>query len=222
MGISAEIAIKIISAIIVGSLIVLLNAINQQSATTALVTTKRALTSVQLTLTRNYNFKTTFTMSTIKILQLNTECLRTSKSALLHYENIFQPDIICLQETWTKEKVISFKDWSCRNRTIYNNKQSGYGVATFVHPKLKNVFREDLYNDDIEAIWNEFEFNNETITLGNFYIPPKDYDQLVHVDNQLLKVSNPNAIILGDFNSQCCSQALSTSRSAARGTQSLD
>ena len=75
-------------------------------------------------------------------------------------------------------------------------------MATFVHPKLKNVFREDLYNDDIEAIWNEFEFNNETITLGNFYIPPKDYDHLLQVDNQLLKVSNPNAIILGDFNSR--------------------
>ena len=131
-----------------------------------------------------------------------TECLRTSTSALLHYENIFQPDIICLQETWTREKVISFKDWSLRNRTIYENKKSGYGVATFVHPKLKNVFREDLYNDDIEAIWNEFEFNNETITLGNYYIPPKDYDHLLQVDNQLLKVSNPNAIILGDFNSR--------------------
>ena len=69
-------------------------------------------------------------------------------------------------------------------------------MATFVHPKLEKVFREDLYNDDIEAIWDEFEFNNETITLGNFYIPPKDYDQL------LLKVRNSNAIILGDFNSR--------------------
>ena len=98
--------------------------------------------------------------------------------------------------------MISFKDWFCRNTTIYNNNKSGYGVATFIHPKLKKVFREDLYNDDIEAIWDEFEFNNETITLGNFYIPPKDYDQLLHVDNQLLKVSNPNAIILGDFNSR--------------------
>ena len=73
-------------------------------------------------------------------------------------------------------------------------------MATFVRPILKNIFREDLNNDDNEVIWNEFAFNDETITLGNFYIPPKDYDHLLQVDNQLLKVNNPIAIILGDFN----------------------
>ena len=74
----------------------------------------------------------------------------------------------------------------CRNRSIYTNKSSGFGVATLVHPELKNVFREDLHHPEIEAIWNEFEFNDETITLGNFYIPPRDYQQLDLIDNQLL------------------------------------
>ena len=202
MGISANFAQIVLSALIVVILTVHQTAQSHPSATTAQEIIQQIPTYAQHTLLKDQKSKSTLKMSTIRILQLNTQCLSTSKAALIHYQEVLNPDIICLQETWTTEKKIPFKDWTGRNRTIYTHKSSGYGVATLVHPRLKNVFREDLYHPEIEAIWNEFEFNDSTITLGNFYIPPKDLQQLQLVDNQLLKVSNPNAIVLGDFNSR--------------------
>ena len=43
--------------------------------------------------------------------------------------------------------------------TIFKNKTLGYGVGTILPNTIKNFFRHDLINQDLEMVWTELEKN---------------------------------------------------------------
>ena len=90
-------------------------------------------------------------MTSIKILQLNTQSFNTSKQYLPFLQETHNADVICLQETWLTDENITYKDWKTRNRTITPSKQAGYGVATPSHPSIKTIQRKDLDNPNLEC-----------------------------------------------------------------------
>ena len=56
--------------------------------------------------------------------------------------------------------------------TIFKNKTLGYGVGIFVPNVTKNVFRQDLINQDLEMVCTVLEINAKGVLIGNIYIPP--------------------------------------------------
>ena len=56
--------------------------------------------------------------------------------------------------------------------TIFKNKTLGYGVGIFVPNATKNVFRQDLINQDLEMVCTVLEINAKGVLIGNIYIPP--------------------------------------------------
>ena len=46
---------------------------------------------------------------------------------------------------------------------IFKNKTLEYGVGTFLPNTAKNVFRQDLINQDLEMLWTELEINGKRV-----------------------------------------------------------
>ena len=88
----------------------------------------------------------------MKLLQLNINSLNTSIEELWDHQ---KENVIFLQETnYTAEKTFGkFKHWKTKMHTIYRNKNSGFGVATLIPTSVKNVFRDDLTNGNLESVW---------------------------------------------------------------------
>ena len=91
----------------------------------------------------------------MKFLQLNINSLNTSTEELWDYQKENNYEGIFLQETnYTAEKTLGkFKHWKTKMHTIYRNKNSGFGVATLIPTSVKNVFRDDLTNGNLESVW---------------------------------------------------------------------
>ena len=53
----------------------------------------------------------------------------------------------------------NFKNWKVNMHTIFKNKTLGYGVGTILPNTIKNFFRHDLINQDLEMVWTELEIN---------------------------------------------------------------
>ena len=123
----------------------------------------------------------------MKFLQLNINSLNTSTEELWDYqkENNYE-GIFCPETNYTAGKMLGkFKHWKTKMHTIYRNKNSGFGVATLIPTSVKNVFRDDLTNDNLESVWSEMKIEGKVVLIGNIYIAPGNENQLHHLDNEL-------------------------------------
>ena len=68
---------------------------------------------------------------------------------------------------------------------IYRNKNSGFGVATFIPTSVKNIFRDDLTNDNLESVWSKVKIERKAVLIGNIYIASENENQLHRLDNEL-------------------------------------
>ena len=64
---------------------------------------------------------------------------------------------------------------------------------------IKNVFRDDLLNNKLEAIWNLITNNRQTL-MGNIHIRANNNKMLQKLDSELEHHTETPLIILGDFN----------------------
>ena len=101
----------------------------------------------------------------MKLLQLNTTSLNTSKKALFVYQDLNNYNAIFLQETDHKEDKVSFRNFKTRVHTIHKNKTQGYGVGTFIREDTKNIFRDDMITNKLECIWNELYINKKPVLI---------------------------------------------------------
>ena len=95
--------------------------------------------------------------------------LATSIKQLNVYQDQSNYDIIALQEINSKKIPISFKNWKTKSYTTILDIKLGYGVVTVIKSNTKNVFRDDLLNNKLEAVWNLLANNRQTL-MGNIYI----------------------------------------------------
>ena len=72
-----------------------------------------------------------------------------------HYDTIF------LQETNYNNSISlgNFKNGKVNTHKIFKNKTLGYGVGTFLPNTTRNVFTQDLINQDLEIVWTALEIN---------------------------------------------------------------
>ena len=113
-------------------------------------------------------------------------------------------DGIFLQETNHNNSTTleNFKSCKVNMHAIFQNKTLGYGVETFLPNTTKNVFRQDLINQDLEMVCADLETNAKRVLIGNIYIPPNKIEQ-IHVLDRFLEDQRDKAIIiLGDFNAR--------------------
>ena len=106
----------------------------------------------------------------MKFLQLNINSLNTSTEELWdyqkenNYEGIFRPET-----NYTAGKMLGkFKHWKTKMHTIYRNKNSGFGVATLIPTSVKNVFRDDLTNENLESVWSEMKIEGKVVLIGTY------------------------------------------------------
>ena len=139
----------------------------------------------------------------MKFLQLNINSLNTSTEELWdyqkenNYEGIFRPET-----NYTAGKMLGkFKHWKTKMHTIYRNKNSGFGVATLIPTSVKNVFRDDLTNDNLESVWSEMKIEGKVVLIRNIYIAPGNENQLHRLDNELKQHKDKSILLVGDFNS---------------------
>ena len=76
----------------------------------------------------------------------------------------------------------------------------GFGVGSLIPNDIKNVFREDFFNDGLEFLWNEIEIQGQQVLIGNVYIPPNMESHLYLLNKEFEKHRGKNLILLEDFN----------------------
>ena len=139
----------------------------------------------------------------MKFLQLNINSLNTSTEELWDHQKENNYEGIFLQETnYMAEKTLGkFKHWKTKMHTIYRNKNSGFGVGTFIPTSVKNVFRDNLTNDNLKSVWSEMKIKRKPVLIGNLYIAPGNENHLHHLNNKL-EQHKDKSILLVDFKSR--------------------
>ena len=141
----------------------------------------------------------------LSVMHLNIQSLKP-KIDLLSIEA--QPyDILVFTETWLSPNIpdddIHIPNFCSPFRRDRLNRVGG-GVAIFVKNGLHAVERQDLYINDLEAVWIELHTNHKTILIGGIYRPPNsnnNYWQLLEQSfDQAFSQSYDNILITGDFN----------------------
>ena len=151
----------------------------------------------------------------MKILQLNTRSLNTSKYLLKNYIHNESFDIVCLTETWHKDDNGNMRntlglipEW--KDRT---HKTKGGGVAVLVGPHIAAVRRKDLESEHLEAIFIEIKINNKRCILASIYLPPErtETHKINLISDILGKIKTDSLLITGDFNARSLEWEPSTS-----------
>ena len=139
----------------------------------------------------------------MKFLQLNINSLNTPIEELWDHQKENNYEGIFLQETnYIAEKTLGkFKHWKTKMHTIYRNKNSGFGVGTFIPTSVKNVFRDNLTNDNLKSVWSEMKIKRKAVLIGNLYIAPGNENHLHHLNNKL-EQHKDKSILLVDFKSR--------------------
>ena len=132
----------------------------------------------------------------LKIIQWNIRGFISNKANLEILIQEQSPDIVCLQETFLKNKQRSqIKDYNIIRKD--RNMQVGGGVLIAVHKKLGYI--EIEVDENLEANGIKVKIDNTIISIINIYFPPK-----MHLDNTILNKMIDKAskykIIVGDFN----------------------
>ena len=123
----------------------------------------------------------------MKFLQLNVNSLNTSIEELWNHQNENNYEGIFVQQTnYTAEKTLGkFKHSKTNMHTIYKNKNRGFGVGTLIPRSVKNAFKDDIKNGNLESVWSEMKIEEKIVLIGNIYITPVNENQLHRLDNEL-------------------------------------
>ena len=97
----------------------------------------------------------------MKFLQLIISFFSISCGDLCYHQMENHYDTIFLQETNYDNSISlgNFKNGKVNTHTIFKNKTLGYGVGTFLPNTTRNVFTQDLINQDLEIVWTALEIN---------------------------------------------------------------
>ena len=97
----------------------------------------------------------------MKFLQLIISSFNISCGDLCYHQMENHYDTIFLQETNYNNSISlgNFKNGKVNTHKIFKNKTLGYGVGTFLPNTTRNVFTQDLINQDLEIVWTALEIN---------------------------------------------------------------
>ncbi len=133
----------------------------------------------------------------MKILQLN--CSGFTKELniqLSRYVEDKKAEILCLQETFAKDRQTTFKNW----RPYLKPSADGYGgVAIFVSPTVKSAPCDSLMDSNLEAVWARIQVAGKEAILGSVYIRPGQTNKVDILQNKITSIKDP-LIITGDLN----------------------
>ena len=116
-----------------------------------------------------------------------------------------RPAILGISETWLNN-TITDGEVSISSFTLYRKDRKGKrggGIMVYVHNSRRCRCRDDLENDDIEAIWLELHLRSRTILLCNVYQPPSsDVSSLSSIINMVEAATSKGkeVVVMGDLN----------------------
>ncbi len=133
----------------------------------------------------------------MKLLQVNCSGFtRELNLQLARYVEDKKVEVICLQETFAKDRSTTFKNWLPYLRPS----SDGYGgVAIFVSPTLKSAPCDSLLDNNLEAVWTQIQIAGKVTTVGSVYIRPGQVDKVATLQSKISTINTP-LIIMGDLN----------------------
>ncbi len=154
---------------------------------------------------------------TIRIVSWNINSVRMRTALIAQFTDLYQPDILCLQETKVENQHFPFADIQALGYDyLYINGQKSYhGVAILSKIPLKHA-RSDSFLDNSDTRHISAMLPDEATEIHNFYVPaggdlpdpeinPKFKDKLAFLDamthwssSQLDDTSR--VVLLGDLN----------------------
>jgi len=134
----------------------------------------------------------------LSLLQWNAQSLRAHSNELRQFIATTgeKPHLICVQETWLQPRLeFRFPGYSVERRDRPGGR--GGGVALLISESISYSVL-DFSGVDVEAIGVKITAGDKKLTVVNIYNPPQ-----LSIDAVAYKtlLSEPNSIIVGDFNS---------------------
>ena len=120
-----------------------------------------------------------------------------------------KPNVVCLQETWTKASTHSDLDISVPGYTVYRHDRivgEHGGVITYIcNDTASSDATSNTVSKDYEVIWNRIATLNKTLYVANIYRPPNNDGSIFNalaadVEALQLRKDRPIILIVGDFN----------------------
>ena len=101
----------------------------------------------------------------MNFLQLNITSFNTSCEDLWYHQMENHYHGIFLQETKHSSSATlgNLKNWKVSMDMIFKNNALGYGFLRFLPNTTKNVFRQDLINQDLEMVWTVLKINAKRV-----------------------------------------------------------
>lgn len=133
--------------------------------------------------------------------------------------NFFQPDVVCLVETWLKgDETVGFDgyqwfghNWSCLNKRA---RRGSSGVGVLVKSSICQDWLVDVVSAELEdVLWLKMQHKESmyTIFIAVCYIPPLGSSHDFDIENRFLVLeeqvhrfeSEGQVVVCGDFNARC-------------------
>ena len=132
----------------------------------------------------------------MNFFQLNITSFNTSCEDLWYHEMESHYRGIFLQETNSSSTTLgNFKNWKVNMHMTFKKNALGYGFLRFLPNTTKNLFRQDLINQDLEMVWTELKINAKRLLIGNIYTPPSKTEQ-IHVLDRLLEDQRGKTVMI--------------------------
>lgn len=124
--------------------------------------------------------------------------------------------LLCFTETWLDDSV-NDAEIEIENYCLIRNDRNrrGGGVCIYLRSDICFKPREDLHDEQIEAIWINVLPKTKPILVGVCYRPPDQtnfYELLDDVCSKCLDFLNSEIILLGDFNTDVTRDELSMTK----------
>ena len=124
--------------------------------------------------------------------------------------DVKRPIILCISETWLNSSVcvceIEVHDYTMYRR---DRGERGGGVLVYVPECCRSWRRQDLEDDEVEAIWSELHLKGELILVCNVYRPPDSSSSALDRISNMLEIAagkSKELVLMGDLNCNMLTQ----------------
>ncbi|CAC5371135.1 unnamed protein product [Mytilus coruscus] len=149
----------------------------------------------------------------LRILTLNCRSIKDKTSEFSAAVNYIKPDIICGTQSWLKgehpgkkptKDAIKSNEVFPENYTAYSNDLGTLGGGVFILEQNDIIaIEKPEFVTKCEIEWVKIQLKDKKdLTIGSFYMPHRNMEDIKELDKSLDHISNKNQTIIltGDFN----------------------
>jgi hypothetical protein len=162
----------------------------------------------------------------LKLFYTNSQSLFGKLNELIAVTSFLEPDVVLITETWTNSDIsnasINMPGYRIEARSDRQDTNNGIGGGVIIY--VKETF-EVVSVSLIDSNYNQhcsiaLKTNSGQLNIFLIYRPPNSNAENLNLLCELLEATNPNTVVIGDFNLPCISWG--DEKSAGRGRGLLE